>query len=63
MELSTRAAKKSVNKLFGVKGISNNIKIKSETHDAIEKKISNALSCVIGLLMVKTFMLKFQAIK
>jgi osmotically-inducible protein OsmY len=38
------SAKKSVSKLFGVKGVINNIKIKSETADAIEKKdIENAL--------------------
>ncbi len=32
------AAKNGVNFLTGVKGVSNNIKIKSESHDAIEKK-------------------------
>jgi osmotically-inducible protein OsmY len=32
------AAKSAVNYLTGVKGVTNNIKIKSETHDAIEKK-------------------------
>ena len=32
------AAKKSVSKLVGVKGVLNNISIKSETHDQIEKK-------------------------
>jgi osmotically-inducible protein OsmY len=32
------AAKSAVNYLMGVKGVTNNIKIKSETHDAIEKK-------------------------
>ena len=32
------AAKDAVNYLAGVKGVTNNIKIKSETHDAIEKK-------------------------
>ncbi|MES2267514.1 MAG: BON domain-containing protein [Bacteroidota bacterium] len=32
------AAKKAINTLAGVLGVSNNIKIKSETHDAIEKK-------------------------
>ena len=32
------AARDSVVNLAGVKGVSNNIKIKSETHDAIEKK-------------------------
>jgi osmotically-inducible protein OsmY len=32
------AAKNAVNYLTGVKGVTNNIKIKSETHDAIEKK-------------------------
>lgn len=38
------AAKKSVNRLFGVKGVINNIKIKSETRDAVEKKdIEDAL--------------------
>jgi len=31
------AAKKAVSKLAGVKGVSNNITIKSETHDQIEK--------------------------
>ncbi len=31
------AAKSSVNYLTGVKGVTNNIKIKSESHDAIEK--------------------------
>ncbi len=38
------AARKSVNRLFGVKGVINDIKIKSETRDAVEKKdIENAL--------------------
>lgn len=38
------AAKKAVNYLMGVKGITNNIKIKSEVNDSIEKKeIENAL--------------------
>ena len=32
------AAKKAVNYLMGVKGVTNLIKIKTETHDAIEKK-------------------------
>jgi osmotically-inducible protein OsmY len=32
------AAKKAVNYLMGVKGVTNNIKIKSEVHDAIEKE-------------------------
>lgn len=32
------AAKSAINYLMGVKGLTNNIKIKSETHDAIEKK-------------------------
>lgn len=32
------SAKNAVNYLMGVKGVSNNIKIKSESHDAIEKK-------------------------
>jgi VCBS repeat-containing protein len=32
------AAKKSINHLVGVKSVTNNIKIKSETHDVIEKK-------------------------
>jgi len=32
------AAKKAIKDLVGVKGVSNNITIKSETHDAIEKK-------------------------
>jgi osmotically-inducible protein OsmY len=32
------AAKSAVNYLMGVKGVTNNIKIKSESHDAIEKK-------------------------
>lgn len=32
------AAKSSVNFLTGVKGVTNNIKIKSDSHDAIEKK-------------------------
>lgn len=32
------AAKNAVNYLAGVKGVTNNIKIKSESHDAIEKK-------------------------
>ena len=31
------AAKKAISTLMGVKGVSNNITIKSETHDAIEK--------------------------
>jgi osmotically-inducible protein OsmY len=39
------AAKKSVRSLFGVKGVLNYIKIKSETHDEIEKKdIQRALA-------------------
>jgi osmotically-inducible protein OsmY len=38
------AAKSAVNYLMGVKGVTNNIKIKSETHDAIEKKdVENAI--------------------
>ncbi len=38
------SAKSAVNFLAGVKGVSNNIKIKSETHDAIEQKdVENAL--------------------
>ena len=38
------AAKKAVSNLGGVKGISNNIKIKSETHDSIEQvEIEQAL--------------------
>ncbi len=38
------AAKKSVNRLFGVKGVINDIRIKSETRNAVEKKdIENAL--------------------
>ncbi|TYC10575.1 BON domain-containing protein [Bizionia gelidisalsuginis] len=37
-------AKKAVHNLSGVKGVSNNIKIKSESHDAIEKRdVENAL--------------------
>jgi osmotically-inducible protein OsmY len=32
------AAKSAINYLAGVKGVKNNIKIKSETHDAIEQK-------------------------
>lgn len=32
------AAKSAINHLSGVKGVTNNIKIKSETHDAIEKR-------------------------
>ncbi|UZJ64418.1 BON domain-containing protein [Sphingobacterium sp. KU25419] len=32
------AAKNAVHYLMGVKGVTNNIKIKSEIHDAIEKK-------------------------
>ena len=32
------AAKNAINYLSGVKGVSNNIKIKSESHDAIEQK-------------------------
>lgn len=32
------AAKSAINYLTGVKGVKNNIKIKSETHDAIEQK-------------------------
>lgn len=39
------AAKNSINYLSGVKGVTNNIKIKSETHDAIEKKdVENAIA-------------------
>jgi len=38
------AAKQAVSYLVGVKGVSNNIEIKSETHDAIEKKdVENAI--------------------
>ncbi|MBK7884587.1 MAG: BON domain-containing protein [Chitinophagaceae bacterium] len=38
------AAKNAVNYLAGVKGVTNNIKIKSESHDAIEKKdVENAI--------------------
>ena len=39
------AAKSAVSQLTGVKGVSNEIKIKSETHDAIEQKdVENALA-------------------
>lgn len=39
------AAKSAINHLAGVKGITNNIKIKSEVHDAIEQKdVENALA-------------------
>lgn len=38
------SAKNAVDFLMGVKGVTNNIKIKSETHDAIEKKdVENAI--------------------
>jgi osmotically-inducible protein OsmY len=38
------SAKSAVNYLAGVRGVTNNIKIKSETHDAIEKKdVENAI--------------------
>jgi osmotically-inducible protein OsmY len=38
------SAKSAVNYLAGVKGVTNNIKIKSETHDAIEQKdVENAI--------------------
>lgn len=38
------AAKDAISKLIGVTGVSNNITIKSETHDAVEKEdIENAL--------------------
>jgi osmotically-inducible protein OsmY len=38
-------AKSAVNYLMGVKGVTNNIKIKSEVHDEIEKKdVENALA-------------------
>ena len=39
------SAKSAVSQLTGVKGVSNEIKIKSETHDAIEQKdVENALA-------------------
>jgi osmotically-inducible protein OsmY len=39
------AAKSAVNYLIGVKGVTNNIKIKSEIHDAIEQKdVENAIA-------------------
>jgi osmotically-inducible protein OsmY len=39
------AAKNAVNYLMGVKGVTNNIKIKSESHDAIEKEdVENAIA-------------------
>ncbi len=39
------AAKSCISYLSGVKGVSNNIKIKSESHDAIEKRdVENAIS-------------------
>lgn len=39
------AAKSAVNYLMGVKGVTSNIKIKSEVHDAIEQKdVENALA-------------------
>ncbi|MCO5948626.1 BON domain-containing protein [Mucilaginibacter flavidus] len=38
------AAKKAIKNLSGVMGVINNIKIKSETHDAIEKK---AIECAL----------------
>jgi len=39
------AAKNAVNYLMGVKGVTNSIKIKSETHDVIEKEnIENAIA-------------------
>ena len=37
------AAKSAVNYLTGVKGVTNNIKIKSESHDAIEQKMLKKL--------------------
>ena len=44
MELSKDAAKKLVNNQLGVRGVINNITIKSETRDDIEKKdIESAL--------------------
>ena len=40
-----QAAKQAVNHLTGVKGVTNNIMIKSETHDAIEQKeVEKAIS-------------------
>ena len=39
------AAKSDINYLGGIKGIINNIKIKSEVHDAIEQKdVENSLA-------------------
>jgi len=39
-----KAAKSAVNYLTGVKGVTNNIKIKSESHDMIEQKdVENAI--------------------
>jgi osmotically-inducible protein OsmY len=39
------AAKNAINFLSGVKGVTNNIKIKSESHDSIEKKdVENAIA-------------------
>jgi osmotically-inducible protein OsmY len=39
------AAKNTINFLSGVKGVTNNIKIKSESHDSIEKKdVENAIA-------------------
>ncbi len=39
------AAKNAINYLNGVKGVTNNIKIKSESHDAIEQKdVENAIA-------------------
>ena len=38
------ASKKAIKNLSGVMGVTNNIKIKSETHDAIEKK---AIECAL----------------
>lgn len=39
------AAKNAINYLSGVKGVTNNIKIKSESHDAIEQKdVENAIA-------------------
>ena len=45
MELPKRSGKNAVNYLTGVMGVTNNIKIKSESHDTIEKEdVENAIS-------------------
>lgn len=54
------AAKDAVKNLLGVMGVNNNITIKSETEDQIEKKILKMHCDATGLSVIELLWLKFQ---